>query len=108
MTPAMDDTTMQPAATTRRRAMCWMCRQPLYVSSGERGGRRCCSIECRQEKRQEERRNVADRMRRDPYYRKAWLSWLRKNARNWGERSAAPEEAAPMVLGVPGAGLRLR
>lgn len=101
MNPATNDATMQPAAN-RRRAMCWMCRQPLCVSSGERGGRRCCSRECREEKRQEERRSVADRMRHDPYYRKARLSWLRKNARNWGERSAPPEAAAPTVLGVRG------
>ena len=98
MSPAMDDATMQPAANTRRRAMCAMCRQPLYVSSGDRGGRRCCSRECSAEKRMEERRRVADRMRRDPYYRKARLSWLRKNARNWGNRSASPEEVTPMVL----------
>ena len=102
MSPAMDDTAMQPATNTRRRAMCAMCRTPLYVSYGERGGRRCCSWECREEKRQEERRNVADRMRRDPYYRKARISWLRKNTRNWGERCTAPEAAAQTVLGVRG------
>ena len=103
MNPATNDATMQPAGN-RRRAMCAMCRQPLYVSSSDRGGRRCCSHECREEKRQEERRNVADRMRHDPYYRKARLSWLRKNARSWGNRSASPEEATPMVLGVPRGG----
>lgn len=58
MSPAMDDATMQPAADTRRRAMCAMCRTPLYLSAGDRGGRRCCSIECRAEKREEDRRQA--------------------------------------------------
>ena len=58
MNPAMDDATMQQAQDTRRRAMCAMCRTPLYRSSGDRGGRRCCSVECRVEKRAEERRQA--------------------------------------------------
>ena len=102
MNPGMDGATMQQETDTRRRSMCAMCRQPIYRSSNDRGGRRCCSHECREEKRQEERRNVAYRMRHDHHFRKARLSWLRKNARNWGERSASPEEAALTVLGVRG------
>ena len=109
MSPAMDDATIQQAAgSTRRRAMCAMCRTPLYLSAGDRGGRRCCSIECRAEKREEDRRRVAERMRHDYQFRQYWRSQQRKHARSWGERSASPEEAAPRVLGVPGAGLRLR
>lgn len=58
MSPAVDDAAMQPAAEPRRPKMCWMCRTPIYLGPNNRGGRRCCSPECSEEKRHEERRQA--------------------------------------------------